>query len=123
AIAATLGRWQSLVARWPPHDALQAIYEEGDVLARFAEAAPATLRDSMLANLRALLGAALAIAGGRYLTPYAMVRALKAGGIPGPAVAATGVVRLLTVHGAKGLQAPVVLLLDTDAAAARPETM
>ena len=50
----------------------------------------------MLANLQALLGAALQVDGGRYLTPYAFVRALKAGGIRGPAVAAdalVGVVR------------------------------
>jgi ATP-dependent helicase/nuclease subunit A len=77
----------------------------------------------MLANLHALLGAALQVGGGRYLTPYAFVRALKAGGIRGPAVAAEGVVRLLTVHGAKGLEAPLVLLLDTDGPPARPESM
>ncbi len=77
----------------------------------------------MLANLQALLGAALQVGGGRYLTPYALVRALKAGGIRGPAVAAQGVVRLLTVHGAKGLEAAVVVMLDTDNALSRSETM
>jgi ATP-dependent helicase/nuclease subunit A len=75
------------------------------------------------ANLQALLGAALQVGGGRYLTRYSFVRALKAGGIRGPAVAASGVVRLLTVHGAKGLEASLVLLLDTDSAPSRPESM
>ncbi|HZN48210.1 MAG TPA: 3'-5' exonuclease, partial [Ramlibacter sp.] len=124
AIAASLRRWQRWLQSLPPHDALQAIYDDGDVLARFARLAPAPLRASVLANLQALLGAALQVGGGRYLTPYAFVRALKAaGGIRGPAVAAQGVVRLLTVHGAKGLEAPVVLLLDTDSAPSRPESM
>lgn len=123
AAAAALPRWQRWVDTLPPHDALQRIYDDGDVLARFARSAPPRLRNAVLANLRAVLGAALAVAGGRYLTPYAFVRALKAGGIRGPAVAAAGVVRLLTVHGAKGLQAPVVLVLDTDAGPTRAETM
>lgn len=121
--AAALKRWKAWVDAWPPHDALQAIYEDGDVVARFGACAPAPLRATVLANLKAVLGAALQVAGGRYLTPYALVRALKAGGIEGPAVAASGVVNLLTVHRAKGLEAACVLLLDTDAAPARPETM
>jgi ATP-dependent helicase/nuclease subunit A len=123
AVGTVLQRWKGLVDRWPPHDALQAIYEDGDVLARYARAVPSTMRRHVLANLRALLEAALAVRGGRALTPYAFVRALKAGGVPGPAVAQAGVVRLLTVHGAKGLEADTVLLLDTDGAAARAETM
>jgi ATP-dependent helicase/nuclease subunit A len=122
-IAATLRRWQRWVQTLPPHDALQAIYDDGDVLARFARSAPPPLRAAVLANLQALLGAALQVGGGRYLTPYAFVRALRAGGIRGPAVAAQGVVRLLTVHGAKGLEASIVVMLDTDSAPSRPESM
>jgi ATP-dependent helicase/nuclease subunit A len=118
-----LRAWKALVDTLPPHDALEAIYHEGDVLARFAQAAPAPLRGVTLANLHALLGVALEVQGGRYLTPYAFVRALKAGGIEGPSVAADGVVRLLTVHGAKGLEAPVVLILDADGAPPPAENM
>ena len=73
-----LTRWQGWVAALPPHDALHAIYDDGDVLARFGAAAPQALRDGVLANLRALLSAALQIDGGRFVTPYAFVRALKA---------------------------------------------
>ncbi|MFC5497483.1 UvrD-helicase domain-containing protein [Caenimonas terrae] len=116
-------RWKALLDRLPPHDALDAIYHQGDVLARFAQAAPAALRNKVLANLRALPGAALQVDGARYATPYALVRALKAGGIRAPATSRADAVSLLTVHGAKGLEAPVVLLLDTDAPATRAETM
>ena len=119
----TLLRWKALVDRLPPHDALDAIYHEGDVLARFAAAAPAALRGKVLANLRAVPGAALQVDGARYATPYAFVRSLKAGGIRAPATSRADAVSLLTVHGAKGLEAPVVLMLDTDAPATKPETM
>lgn len=113
-IAATLARWQGWLATLPPHDALQAIYDDGDVLARFAAAVPDAQRSAVLANLRALLAVALQVGGGRYITPYALVRALKAGGIQAPATLADKAVRLLTIHGAKGLEAEAVLLLDTD---------
>jgi ATP-dependent helicase/nuclease subunit A len=122
-LAAILSRWKSWVDTLPPHDALEAIYHDGDVLARFGAAAPAALRDGVLASLRALLGAALQVDGARYATPYAFVRALKAGGVPAPSHTARGAVRLLTVHGAKGLEAPIVLVLDTDAPPAKSESM
>ncbi len=119
----TLTRYKALLDALPPHDALQAIYDSGDVLARFAAAAPAVSRGAVLSNLRALLAAALQVDGGRYATPYAFVRALKAGGLQAPATVNPDAVRLLTIHGAKGLEAEVVLLLDTDTAPRNAESM
>jgi len=123
ALGPVLLRWQGWLATLPPHDALDAIYQDGDVLARFAAATPATLREGVLSNLQALLSAALQIDGARYATPYALVRALKAGGVKAPARADASAVQLLTVHGAKGLEASLVLLLDTDAPAPKAQTM
>ncbi len=123
ALSADLAQYRAWVGQLPPHDALQAIYDHGDVLARFAAAAPAPQRAGVLANLRALLAAALQQDGGRYLTPYAFVRAMKKGGMRAPGRADAQAVRLLTVHGAKGLEAHSVLLLDTDARGQKAETM
>ena len=122
-VADILLRWKAWLDRLPPHDALQAIYSDGDVLARFAVAVPATQRDAVLANLRALLVASLQLGGGRYATPYGFVRALKAGGVQAPAAVDGNAVRLLTIHGAKGLEAQAVVLLDTDTPERATETM
>jgi ATP-dependent helicase/nuclease subunit A len=48
---------------------------------------------------------------------------MKAGGIDAPAVQDVNAVKLLTVHGAKGLEADIVLLLDSDAPPQRTDTM
>ena len=123
ALAPVLMRWKGWLDSLPPHDALQAIYDDGDVLARFAAAAPATQRSTVLANLRALLAVALGHGGGRYATPYGLVRALKAGGLRAPVAVNPDAVRLLTIHGAKGLEAEAVLLLDTDTVERNADSM
>jgi ATP-dependent helicase/nuclease subunit A len=131
-LGAKLILWKSWLDSLPPHDALDAIFHDGDVLARYASAAPATQREAVLANLNALLSAALDIDQARYLTPYAFVRAMKAGlsaassdgesdmadvtqTVKSPMKSDDSAIRLLTIHGAKGLEADVVIILDTDA--------
>jgi ATP-dependent helicase/nuclease subunit A len=131
-LGAKLALWKSWSDSLPPHDALDAIFHDGDVLARYASAAPATRRESVLANLNALLSAALDIDQARYLTPYAFVRAMKAGlsaansdgesdmadvtqTVKSPMTSDDSAIRLLTIHGAKGLEADVVIILDADA--------
>ena len=122
-LGAILVQWKAWLDQLPPHDALQAIYTDGDVLARFACVAPISQRDAVLANLRTLLAVALQLGGGRYTTPYAFVRALKSGGVLAPATVNPLAVRLLTIHGAKGLEAHTVLLLDTDTPERNADTM
>jgi ATP-dependent helicase/nuclease subunit A len=118
-----LKKWQRWLMTLPPHDALDAIFHDGDLLAKFGAAVPATMRQGALANLRGVLTASLDIDGARFVTPYALVRALRAGGVRAPTVAAPDAVQLLTVHGAKGLEADTVLMLDCDAAPPRAQTM
>ncbi len=122
-VAERLECYREWVRVMPPHDALHAIYLHADVFARYAATSASTMRDAVLANLRALLAAALQLDGGRYLTPYAFVRAMKRPGMRAPGRADLQAVRLLTIHGAKGLEAQCVLMLDTDAGAQKAETM
>ncbi|MDO5652499.1 MAG: UvrD-helicase domain-containing protein [Brachymonas sp.] len=124
AWADKLLRWQRWLQQWPPHDALSAIYQDGDVLARYAAAVPASQRHAVLQRLRALPAQALAQDGGRYPNAYAWVRAMRSGqGDNAPANLDADTVRLLTVHGAKGLEAALVLLIDTDGEADKAKGM
>ena len=107
-----LDRWAPLVQRLPPHDLLDRIVFEGDVLARCVAAARPERRQLAAHAVQSLLAQALALDGGRYATPYNFVRALRQRRVAVPALAAQDAVQLLTVHGAKGLEAEVVMLVD-----------
>jgi ATP-dependent helicase/nuclease subunit A len=107
----------------PPHDALSAIYEHGQVLTRYASAVPDSQRAQVLATLRDLLAQSLAHEGGRFLSAYRWVRALKAGGLQATPTHQPTAVQLLTIHAAKGLEAHTVLLLDTDGGPPKGDSM
>ncbi len=122
-VGVTLAAWKRWLDTRSPHDALQSIFSQHGVLPRFAAAAPLSQRYAVLANLRAVLATSLQVAGGRFITPYGFVRALKAGSVLAPATLSDKAVRLLTIHGAKGLEARAVVLLDTDTAPRAADTM
>jgi ATP-dependent helicase/nuclease subunit A len=112
-----LDRWARAARELPPHDLLDRIVAEGDALARFVAAAPAEQRDAAAQAISALLWHALTLDEGRYATPYNFVRALRKGLQTATATSHVDAVQLLTVHGAKGLEADVVFIVDTDAEA------
>lgn len=116
--AQLLSNWRAHVGTLPVHDLLDRIYFEGDVEARYMAAVPAAMRPLVSANLRAFMQLALTQDGGRYPSLAGFIRELKslvddADAAPDEGIAADGenAVRLLTIHGAKGLEAPIVWLL------------
>jgi len=117
-----LQRWSRLSGRVPPHDLLDRIVFEGDLTARLAAAVPPSERRQRLAAVDALLALVLDLDGGRYASVYSLVRALKKRALKLSWPSEPDAVQLLTVHGAKGLEARVVFLMDTDAAPTRAES-
>ncbi|MES2562151.1 MAG: 3'-5' exonuclease, partial [Pseudomonadota bacterium] len=125
-----LTRAHTLLARWlahsdglPVHDQLDRIYFEGDVMRRYATAAPEALRDSVRANLHAFMQRALDTDAGRYPSlPRFIHDLIDLADAPSQEAPDEGIVgdvgdavRIYTVHGAKGLEAPIVWLLDAAA--------
>lgn len=113
-----LPRWGSYAVSLPVHDLLDRIYCEGNVIARYLAAAVPHLKPRIEANLNRLLEVALDIDSGRYPSLSHFLAYLE--GLSGdddktpsqPAWNREPRVRVMTIHAAKGLEAPVVFLAN-----------
>ncbi|MBV8635502.1 MAG: UvrD-helicase domain-containing protein, partial [Burkholderiaceae bacterium] len=121
-ITSLLQGWLRAAPNLPVHDLLDLILHQGGLLARYAEAAPATVRGQTVGNIEAFLELSLALDAGRYPSLPKFIAALHAlrrgdsGDAPDEAnvEAAFDAVRILTIHSAKGLEADIVALLDAN---------
>jgi ATP-dependent helicase/nuclease subunit A len=107
--------WQTLCNSLPMHDALDAMLHQGQWLPRFASSYPERA-DSVATHLAQLLQLSLNVDQGRYPSLQRFVQAV-AELRTNDATAAqsplhSDAVRLLTIHGAKGLEADCVCLMD-----------
>jgi len=115
-----LQAWKPLADTLPVHDLLDRIYSEANVFARYRAAFPAHLHPRIIANLVRFLELALESDSGRYpsLTRFMvwleqLRQQDKEAPDQPPGQGEQDRVRLLTVHEAKGLEAPVVFVADT----------
>jgi len=114
-----LGSWLARVGVLPVHDLLDAILFESQARARYAAAALASAVAQVQANIDALLDLALTLDAGRFPSLLRFLAELQALREADDSDADEGVaadenaVRLLTIHAAKGLEAPIVVLPDT----------
>jgi len=136
-----LQHWHLLGERLPVHDLLDRIYQEGDVRLKYAAVCQDLDRPQVLANLDAFLEVALNQDGGQYpsLSRFIQEMNIKRRGDDdetpdeGDVEAASDDnlaevdeeiemseedrhkrVRLMTIHGAKGLESPFVIILDAN---------
>ncbi len=111
-----LSRWRAMAGHIPVHDLLDRIYSEGNLIARYEAAFPAHLRARVRGNLIRFIELALEIDSGRYPSISRFLARLEEWqrseqDAPDEATAnGDDCVRIMTIHGSKGLEAPVVFL-------------
>lgn len=114
-----LQAWMPLADQLPVHDLLDRIYSEANVMARYKAAFPAHLLPRVSANLTRFLELALESDSGRYPSLTRFIAWLdllrqqdKEAPDQPPGQGEQDRIRLMTVHEAKGLEAPVVFVAD-----------
>ncbi len=120
--AGLLSGWSRLAPGLPVHDLLDMILHQGQLLARYAQAAPAPVRSQVIGNIEAFTALALNLDAGRYPSLPKFIAALQAllqgQGADAPDEAdidaAVDAVKILTIHSAKGLEAKIVVVLDAN---------
>ena len=116
-------QWQDDASKLPVHDLLDKIYSEANVLARYVAAFPSHLSQRVSANLTRFLELALEMDSGRYpsLSRFSSwlseLRQMENEAPDEPVTPASDEteqrVQILSVHAAKGLEAPVIFLADS----------
>lgn len=117
-----LMNWMQAAHDLPVHDLLDQILHQGDLICRYAQATSATNRPQIIGNITAFTELALNMDGGRYPSLPKFIAALKEfdrgaeTDSPDEASVASGLdaVRILTIHSAKGLEAKIVAMLDSN---------
>ncbi|HYC43290.1 MAG TPA: UvrD-helicase domain-containing protein [Noviherbaspirillum sp.] len=120
--AGLLQRWLEAAPRLPVHDLLDLILHQGQLVARYAEAAQPSVRAQVIGNIEAFTELALNLDAGRYPSLPKFIDALRTlrkgaeNDAPDEATVAAAVdaVRILTIHSAKGLEAPIVVMVDAN---------
>ncbi|MBI5626403.1 MAG: UvrD-helicase domain-containing protein [Nitrosomonadales bacterium] len=117
-----LKNWLALADKLPVHDLLDRIYFEGDVLVHYTAVLPPEMRAKVAANLHAFMEIALSVDAGRYPSLPRFLQELRElrdsrddAPDEGRLGTAGDAVRIYTVHESKGLEAPIVWLLDANA--------
>lgn len=115
-----IAAWQHDATSLPVHDLLDRIYHQGELLQRYRDAFPPHLHARVESNLTRFIELALEIDSGRYPSLPHFINRLKRLSAHAPdtvdepaAVGHDGAVRIMTIHAAKGLEAPVVFVADS----------
>ncbi|MFT4171641.1 MAG: UvrD-helicase domain-containing protein [Rhodocyclaceae bacterium] len=131
AMVSELSTWIEAARHLPAHDLLDRIFHRAHWFERYRARVPAALWPGVRANLEALLELTLSVDAGRYPSLSRLRDELRrlsdsrdgdapSEGLIQPSDEGDGRLRIMTVHAAKGLEAPIVLLLDAHARSTPP---
>jgi len=117
--AKLLPQWQMIAQKLPVHDCLDKIFSEGDIINRYMSANTIENRQKVASNCQRFLELSLETDSGRFPSITRFLQQLNHLGNysesppeePLP-TSDQSRVRIMTIHGSKGLEAPVVFLLD-----------
>ena len=120
--AALLAEWQQAAVSLPVHELLDLIVHRGELVQRYAAAASPAMRPQVIGNIDAFVELGLRFDALPYASLPKFMRSLRllqqGEESEAPAEAAVGsmqdAVRISTIHGAKGLEAPIVVLVDAN---------
>jgi ATP-dependent helicase/nuclease subunit A len=121
-IVPLLRDWQHASESLPVHDLLDKIMHQGQLAQGYVSTLPASMRAQVLGNLEAFIALSLEVDAGRYPSIARFIdtlRRLKRASdqeAPNEADidASADAVRIMTIHGAKGLEAAVVVLMGSN---------
>lgn len=119
-----LQTWRKLVDRIPVHDLLSNIYASWNILDRYYQSTSSSDAVQITARLTQFLYLSLEIDSGRYSSISRFLRKIQEMNpevIVGNDTNTIDAVQLMTVHGAKGLEAPIVFIADTGPLKPPPE--
>jgi ATP-dependent helicase/nuclease subunit A len=116
-----LGNWLAIAPKLPVHDLIDIILKEGKLVQLYAQYAPPILRSQVIGNIEAFVELSLNLDAGRYPSLSRFIDSLISlqqgeGDSPDEAGVdnSTDAVRIMTIHGAKGLEASIVVILDSN---------
>ncbi|MBE9568743.1 MAG: UvrD-helicase domain-containing protein [Proteobacteria bacterium] len=114
-----LPRWQKLAEQLPVHDCLDRIFSEGNIVKRYMAANRTENMQKVAANCQRFLELSLETDSGRYPSITRFLQRLNhlqshSGSPPEEPLTQSSESRvtLMTIHGSKGLESPVIFLAD-----------
>jgi ATP-dependent helicase/nuclease subunit A len=123
-VKSKLHEWKQFTDRIPVHDLLNYIFSSWNILDRYRAAIPNSESQHICANLNQFLQQSLEIESGRYSSISRFLRKIKETNPEAIFVnnnEKTNVVEVMTVHGSKGLESPIVFIADSGPYTEPPE--